>query len=94
MKTLNKFELEQALKTLWEQRADLSYQEFSKEVEQLYSRFEMRIEDLITHLTEIREKHGNIKVLKEDLNAGTLHLVNLHVQQRNDSDGNWVLSIY
>lgn len=94
MKTISKFELEQELKTLWEKRDSLSSEDFSKEADRLYARFEMRIEDLISHLLEIRERHGNIKVLKEEINAGTLHLVNIHVQQRNDTDGEWVLSIY
>lgn len=94
MKTISKFELEQNLKNLWKKRNNLSSEDFSKEADNLYARFEMRIEDLISHLLEIREQHGNIKVLKEELNSGTLHLVNIHVQQRNDTDGEWVLSIY
>ena len=94
MKKINKSELEQELNVLWEKRDSLTLEDFSNEVNNLYTRFEMRIEDLISHLLEIKERHGNIKVLKPELNSGTLHLVNLHVQQRNDTDGEWVLSVY
>lgn len=94
MQKLNKIELEQSLQKLWEKRDSLTSQEFSQEAQNLYAQFEMRIDDLISHLTEIRERQGNIKVLQEDLNSGTLHLVNVHVQKRNDSNDEWVLAIY
>lgn len=94
MQKLNKIELEQSLQKLWEKRDSLTSQEFSQEAQNLYAQFEMRIDDLISHLTEIREWKGNIKVLQKDLNSGTLRLVNVHVQKRNDSNDEWVLSIY
>lgn len=94
MNTLNKQQLEQSLKDLWEQREQYTYEEFSKKAQDLYARFDMRVDDLISHLQEIKEKKGNIKVLKENLYEGTLHLSNIHLQQRNDSENEWVISIY
>lgn len=94
MNKLNKQQLEQELKILWEQREQLSYEEFSIQAQNLYARFEMRLNDLILHLQEIKEKKGNIKVLKENLYDGTMHLSNIHLQQRKDSDGQFVISIY
>lgn len=95
MNTLNKKELVAAQNQLWEDRASFTQAEFAHANAELYARFEMRIEDLIECLQEIKKDKGNIRVLQEKLYSGTLHLVNLHVQQRNDTDDNeWILSIY
>lgn len=96
MRKLNKKEFSEAHNVLWNQRNFLSLQEFSEEADILYSRFQMHIDDLIDHLQEIKNHKGNLKVLKEDFNFGTLHLLNVHVQQLNDSDSDseWFVSIY
>ncbi len=94
MSALNKSQLKQALDDTWSRRHELSHEELSASINDIYSRFEMRLDDLIEHLIEIREEKGNIKVLKEQLYSGTLSLANIHVQQRNDSDDQWVVAIY
>ena len=94
MSALNKSQLKQALDDTWSKRHELSHEELSDSINDIYSRFEMRLDDLIEHLIEIREEKGNIKVLKEQLYSGTLSLANIHVQQRNDSDAQWVVAIY
>lgn len=94
MNTLNKSQLENELNNLWNRRDSLTHKEFFQEASNLYARFEMRLDDLIAHLSEIRKDHGNVKVLKEHLNSGSLHLANIHVQKRNDSFNEWAVSIY
>lgn len=94
MTKLNKKEFSAAYTLLWNKRQFLSLEELSEEANLLYSRFEMRVQDLIDHLEDIKNQKGNIKVLKEELNSGTLHLVNIHLQQRNDTNNEWVVSIY
>lgn len=94
MTLLNKQQFHDAQLELWNQRESLSLSDFSKANDALYARFEMRIDDLIEHLQEIKNDKGNIKILKEDLYAGTMHLSNIHLQKRKDTNDEWIVSLY
>ena len=74
--------------------SDLSVAAKLSELEIANAAFEMRLDDLIEHLHDIKASKGNVRVLRPDLNAGTMRLGDIHVQKRDDSFDEWAVSIY
>lgn len=74
--------------------SDLAPEDKLRALETLHTEFDMRLSDLIAHLQEVQAQKGNLRVLRPDLGAGSMRLVDIHVQQRDDTPNEWVVSIY